>query len=113
MQKHFNSCGYPVPDLTNPADHAMFTVQIIDDTEMEKVGLFQIEDASKVRSTSFEGDDSGGIVPVVAATFMTQLAWLMRREMNGLVRDKAALIGRFGENKPPTPNARIILNHNR
>ncbi|GMI05438.1 hypothetical protein TrRE_jg721 [Triparma retinervis] len=96
VQKHFNSCGYPVPDLTNPADHAMFTVQIVDDAEMDKVGLFQIEDASKGFSGSFDGDDSGGIVPVVTATFMTQLSWLMRREMNGLVRDKGALVGRFG-----------------
>jgi len=99
MQAHFSKCGYSVPDLTNPADHAMFTVQIHDDSTLEKAGLFQIENASqKVSSGSMGEDKSKGhdIEPVVTASFVTQLSWLMRRELNGLVRDKAALIGRFG-----------------
>jgi len=113
MQTHFSTCGFPVPDLTNPADHAMFTVQINEDAELEKAGLFQIEAGKVERTSTTGGGDAKGkdIEPVVTASFMTQLDWLMRREMNALVRDKAALIGRFGEREERSDD-RILLEHN-
>ena len=40
--------------------------------------------------------EASDLSPEVTSTFMTQLGWLASREMDGLLRDKAALIGRFG-----------------
>ena len=55
-----------------------------------------INDSSPARSSDDASVKEGGVVPEVASTFTTQLTWLMLREQNCLIRDKAALIGRFG-----------------
>ena len=52
MTDHFSAGGYPVPELTNIADHAMFVIQINSDKVLEDAGMFQAEDeprASEVR----------------------------------------------------------------
>mmetsp|Transcript_4023 Transcript_4023/g.8458 ORF Transcript_4023/g.8458 Transcript_4023/m.8458 type:complete len:489 (-) Transcript_4023:76-1542(-) len=95
MTDHFSSCGYPVPELTNIADHAMFVIQINSDKVLEEAGMFQAEDEPRASEVSLN-DKASDLSPEVTSTFMTQLSWLVSREKDSLVRDKAALIGRFG-----------------
>ncbi|GMH47425.1 hypothetical protein TrVE_jg4854 [Triparma verrucosa] len=97
MNSYFAGKSFPVPENTNPADHAMFTVQINSGKELDAKGVFMIDaearELKKQGSTTKDGKD---IVPDVKSTAYTQLRWLCSREFDALRRDKAALVGRFG-----------------
>ena len=89
MTDHFEAGGYPVPDLTNPADHAMFTIQINSDSTLEDSGMFQSEAEPRTSEVILE-EEGSALSPEVTSTFMTQLGWLVSREKDSLVRDKVS-----------------------
>jgi hypothetical protein len=104
LADHFASMGYECPQNYNPADYVMFISQTESTEELTKRGMFEsatkslaIEDSQTASSS-----DTAATTPpeafqvVIKSTFFTQLKWLMNREFLNTIRNKPALIGRFG-----------------
>jgi ABC-type multidrug transport system ATPase subunit len=96
LMPRFDKLGLPCPANYNPADHVMSTSQKLSVAECEERGIF-------MQNFSGDGDfavnkvgDAEEFQPVQAAGPLTQLYYLFERELLNIVRDKGALIGRFG-----------------
>lgn len=89
----FSKAGYPVPVNFNPADHILSVVQINAVEDLQGKLFHALPEPEKL-SNSFAEKEGVNFVP--PSSVSTQLRWLMWREGIGMVRDKGALIGRFG-----------------
>jgi len=119
LTSYFEDCGFPNPPDTNPADNAIFVVMNNTEDELEKAGLFQVDNSleesvladdmelgasdkdikrsnrsSKEREIECLTNKVQHLRADVPAT--TQLRWLVSREFNNTIRDVPALIGRYG-----------------
>eukprot|EP00051_Salpingoeca_urceolata_P021538 m.339302 g.339302 ORF g.339302 m.339302 type:complete len:604 (+) comp19816_c0_seq22:128-1939(+) len=95
---YFASQGLPCPSHHNPADHALLVLQTESEekiTEMHMSWRKAIEVASPLQRTPSEGPMSRKSA-VNGAGFVTQLSLLTKREFNDVIRNKGALVGRFG-----------------
>jgi ABC-type multidrug transport system ATPase subunit len=100
--KHFTSCGYTCPSNYNPSDYIMFINQSESSKELESRGLFVI-DATVVKSVEDDlninnitnQEESEYVIPATAS-FFKQLHHLAKREALNTIRDKGAIMGRFG-----------------
>jgi hypothetical protein len=114
---HFSALGYECPMNYNPCDFVMSLCQTESPAELEKKGMFMSKPLSAdsmpitapVAPAGGARDRSGGSIDlnpelgegtssliVSTAPFLTQLWWLVSRELTSLGRNKGALIGRFG-----------------
>ena len=100
MNDWFASRGFPIPPNYNPDDHAMFVVQKTTVKELEAANMFQPPPSTASTLADTVGMSSERaeqeVLPPTQSTFTEQLSWLLHREMKRVVRDKPALIGRFG-----------------
>lgn len=97
LANDLNKMGYPLPENYNPCDHAMFICTTVDDSVTEKAGLFAVAppELAKLNSNNIKvGDVDLG--PPVKSSFWQQLIELGKRDIQDVIRDKPALIGRFG-----------------
>jgi len=122
MVSHFSSLGFSCPYNYNPSDFIMQLSQTQSMEECEKKGLFMDQpsdfqhegppagisvvdtlfclpggekEAEEAKAGEPMTKSASFVAPVRAGTF-TQLVALTLRELTNLVRDKGALIGRFG-----------------
>ena len=100
MNDWFASRGFPIPPNYNPADHAMFVVQKTTVKGLEAANMYQPPPSTASTLADTVGMSSERaeqeVLPPTQSTFTEQLSWLLHREMKRVVRDKPALIGRFG-----------------
>ena len=92
---HLDTLGLPVPEETNPADHVMFLMQTL---EKDKLGTI-CDNYEAVRQPVLPEVASakldGGLTRRQAGLW-TQFVVLGVREVQNVIRDKAALGARFG-----------------
>lgn len=81
MCAHFAAMDYPVPAETNPADHVMFLMQ-----SLPKSRLAVLQDAWRNRVASSDADRKPHWVPEELATSADALAWGVKRDQAGIVR---------------------------
>jgi ABC-type multidrug transport system ATPase subunit/ABC-type multidrug transport system permease subunit len=97
MHPYFKSRELAPPTGHNPADHVMYLSQKLTHEDVMKRGMY-MDDASKTGDAAAI-DATFQVVefePPVMAGFWLQLKSLVTREFQSIVRDKGALIGRFG-----------------
>eukprot|EP01060_Flectonema_neradi_P018647 TRINITY_DN2552_c0_g2_i1.p1 TRINITY_DN2552_c0_g2~~TRINITY_DN2552_c0_g2_i1.p1 ORF type:complete len:647 (+),score=140.98 TRINITY_DN2552_c0_g2_i1:72-1943(+) len=102
MSEHFDNCGYPAREGHNPADHVMFTMQLEDPNSGHKL-LSQYWKETKNEQTDHltssqlrNSTGEEGINKKAKAGYVKQFGTLARREGMNVLRDKGALIARFG-----------------
>ncbi|GBG24598.1 ABC transporter G family member 9 [Hondaea fermentalgiana] len=117
IPENFSNHGFPLPPNTNPADFILLLAQTKKENDLPRIN----EEAGKASnveimvegSNNNETDDAlakrqGSSIQVpaghgelfdgerTASSVWTQLSELTKRELRNIVRDKGALIGRFG-----------------
>jgi len=112
---YFAALGHKCPANYNPSDFVMSLSQTHSLEEMIAQGLMMKPPSTmaelaamspKSKSARQEGDEdsvsfnavaaTNGMPTLITASFLTQLKWLLHREFEGLIRNKAALGARFG-----------------
>lgn len=93
--------GYPVPMHHNASDHIMSVAQRYDNKTLEDAGLFNqltfyAGHQTPATGEHHEHDTGERLLPEASASFLTQVHQLVKREIQGNLRDTAALGGRFG-----------------
>ena len=104
IRAHFEGVGLPCPHNTNPSDHVMFIIQTETEETLQAAKAYSTPTQSSSDSNGAgngspakDGMSSCGVVDLnVKANFATQLVWLVHRELLNAIRNKPALIGRFG-----------------
>ena len=99
MSEHFDNCGYPAREGHNPADHVMFTMQLEDQNNEEKLlstKWKELKPADKTRNSLRESYSEDAMNKKAKAGYIKQFGTLTKREAKNVVRDKAGLIARFG-----------------
>ncbi|GMI21589.1 hypothetical protein TrCOL_g7401 [Triparma columacea] len=108
LTEYYEIRNFPIPLDTNPADHALFVLMTNDEEELEKANLFA-KRLSTIKADKGDGDSADGVgdksTRVLATSVqhlrsnvssIKQIKWLLIRETKNLIRDKPALIGRYG-----------------
>ncbi len=112
---HFNVLGKRCPENYNPSDYVMTLSQVSTLQELESAGLMMTKQSKQISdieagSVNTNDQSSRNRVSTIdlthvtdaelsfgsSAGFFKQLGWLLQREYQGLMRNKGALIGRFG-----------------
>ena len=102
MSEHFDNCGYPAREGHNPADHVMFTMQLEDPTGDQKLLSTYWNEQKPSERDALEGSllrnssADEAINKKSKAGYIKQFGTLAKREGKNVVRDKGALIARFG-----------------
>jgi len=96
------SVGHPVPSHYNPADHILFTVQKVTKEELEGFcDLWSSQEAKMVlpgiqdMRQSCTTEAAATTRSVKRKPFLTQLKFLLKREVHTVFRDKVNLVVRF------------------
>jgi len=95
MSDMLEHAGYPVPELTNPADYVILLSQTIKG-EMPHITENMEDKIEGTRGESGFGGEGKEFVGASQASGWLQMKELSIREFRNLKRDKGALIGRFG-----------------
>jgi len=97
MAPYFAKLDLACPVGYNPADHAMTLSQRLTHEECTKRGVYINKPAVQTQSEiAAETFSEVAFDPPVTSGPMLQLKCLFQREVRSIVRDKGALIGRFG-----------------
>ena len=94
---HFSKHGYECPMNYNPSDFIMFLSQTEKLTDLRDKGVLMDTKPNQSKDESannFSSADKQLVQP--KAELLKQLYLLTNRELRNLIRDKGALIGRFG-----------------
>jgi ABC-type multidrug transport system permease subunit len=98
----FSSMGYECPQNYNPADYVMYLSQTESTESLTKKGVFDRAAESSKNLVIEDAPTSSTPTPTdvyevnIKSGYFTQLSWLFQREFVGTIRNKPALMGRFG-----------------
>jgi len=95
---YFAERSHPLPPKYNPADWIMIVAQTVPENELEQLGYFptgngEEEVSQKKKESSHPSQGSGPTFRRVST--LTQIAWLVRREMLSIKRNKMVLGARL------------------
>ena len=93
MNQHFAKLGHACPSGHNPADHVMSLSQRLTHKECLEQNLYMEKPSSSVEVGNFA---ETVYEPPIMAGIGLQLRCLMYREWQSIIRNKGALIARFG-----------------
>jgi ABC-type multidrug transport system ATPase subunit/ABC-type multidrug transport system permease subunit len=96
MHPYFKSLDMAPPTGHNPADHVMYLSQKLPHEEVLKKGMYMNGAAKSDKTADETAFQVVDFEPPVTAGFWLQLKSLVTREFQSIVRNKGALIGRFG-----------------
>jgi energy-coupling factor transporter ATP-binding protein EcfA2/ABC-type multidrug transport system permease subunit len=106
LVEHFNSFGYCCPPNYNPSDYVMFICQTESEEDLNENGVYPpapaetTELAIGIARTPPPGDtrvrDCCLTTSESLSEFFKQISWISWRDLTSTVRNKPALLGRFG-----------------
>lgn len=96
LVKHFEKIGLACPLNYNPADHVMSMSQTLSEGECDDKNVWMQDFSGSGEFIATKSGEAEEFVPVAGAGALTQLYYLFEREIYNIIRDKGALIGRFG-----------------